>query len=103
MTDWWRRKLWIGKKSILIHWKDNRTNQTGIYKTEVDNCNHEANEGRYNGWCTKDCKDPNMFIWEEGNYSCDCNRSIFFLGLDVDNHFNCDEDIFEIIKYEVEN
>lgn len=21
---------------------------------------------------------PNAFIWEEGNYACDCNREIFF-------------------------
>jgi hypothetical protein len=21
---------------------------------------------------------PHTFIWEEGNYSCDCNRSLFF-------------------------
>lgn len=21
---------------------------------------------------------PNAFIWEEGNYACDCNRSLFF-------------------------
>jgi hypothetical protein len=21
---------------------------------------------------------PNEFIWEEGNYSCDCNRELFF-------------------------
>lgn len=22
---------------------------------------------------------PNTFIWEDGNYACDCNRELFFL------------------------
>lgn len=25
-----------------------------------------------------DCKQPSVFNWEENNYSCDCNRHLFF-------------------------
>lgn len=31
-------------------------------------------------------KYPNYFIWEEGNYSCDCNRRLFFA------RANCEEE-----------
>jgi hypothetical protein len=27
----------------------------------------------------EETKEPSLFIWEEGNYSCDCNRELFFL------------------------
>jgi len=29
------------------------------------------------------------FHWTEGNYCCDCNRSIFLLGRDVDDPLPC--------------
>lgn len=25
-----------------------------------------------------ECGDHTMWIWEEGNYACDCNRALFF-------------------------
>lgn len=28
-----------------------------------------------------------MFIWEDGNYACDCNRMVFLYG--VDNDYPC--------------
>jgi len=34
-----------------------------------------------------DDRRPGVFIWEEGNYGCDCNREIFFekaKGVEVD-------------------
>lgn len=37
-----------------------------------------------------DC--PSAFIWEDGNYSCDCNREAFFereLGRDFDDEALC--------------
>jgi hypothetical protein len=46
--------------------------KTGYYKTT----DAEVNE-REDGT-------PNLYIWEEGNYSCDCNRGIFF-GEDYDD------------------
>ncbi len=30
-----------------------------------------------------------VWLWTEGNYSCDCNRSIFLLGRDLDNTLPC--------------
>ena len=26
---------------------------------------------------------PNTFLWDEGNYSCDCNRAMLFFGWDA--------------------
>lgn len=40
-----------------------------------------------------------LFMWEEGNYACDCNRSIFFYGLDVDKAFPCGEKRFEMVGF----
>lgn len=41
------------------------------------------------------------FIWEDGNYSCDCNRSLFFnnIGfLDMSTDVKCTENLFRIDK-----
>lgn len=45
------------KADIFI--KNNTTGEVVNYKDDIDD------EG-------------NMFIWEEGNFSCDCNRFLFF-------------------------
>ena len=33
------------------------------------------------------------FIWEEGNYGCDCNRSLFLYDWDEDKELPCDNGI----------
>ncbi len=45
---------------------------------------------------------PNFFWWEEGNASCDCNRSAFFglVNRDEDEWFPCGETI-EVLSMEV--
>jgi len=30
-----------------------------------------------------------LFIWTEGNFSCDCNRRIFYEGYSEDSHYQC--------------
>ena len=35
--------------------------------------------------------------WEEGNYSCDCNRSLFLYGLDLNDSFPCNTEKNRII------
>jgi hypothetical protein len=42
-----------------------RKNDTG----EIRESEHDA---------IMDGEQPHIFIWDEGNYSCDCNRQIFF-------------------------
>lgn len=38
-----------------------------------------------------DWTDSTAFLWEEGNYSCDCNRSLFFAQAagEADGHQPC--------------
>ncbi len=43
-------------------------------------------------------EDP--YMWEDGNYSCDCNRSLFFYGLKIDESFPCGNARFELVKLE---
>ncbi|MCP3685360.1 MAG: hypothetical protein GY861_22140 [bacterium] len=33
--------------------------------------------------------DRSLFIWEDGNYPCDCNRSMFMYSLPVEKSFPC--------------
>ena len=53
---------------IRIHFYDKKTNLRKTYDTEIS-----TDEEGY----------PNLYIWEDGNYSCDCNRSIFMYNLKV--------------------
>ncbi len=32
-----------------------------------------------------------FFIWADGNYSCDCNRSIFFYDYDENKEMDCSD------------
>ena len=76
---------------VRIHWKvDN--GRRGIFTTNdsLDLHKDDEYESPYDvpqGW--------NTFIWEEGNFACDCNRSSFFLNED----WPCGERI-EIVKME---
>lgn len=53
--------IWV---KIIAHIKDNDTGE--IRKYETDAIYDEESEM------------PSIFIWEEGNFSCDCNRHLFF-------------------------
>ncbi len=48
-----------------------------------------------------DIEEPfSPFCWEEGNFSCDCNRSLFLYDHDEDKELDCnsDENIIVIDK-----
>ena len=49
---------------IIAHIRKNSSGEVRKYETD-------------SLWDT-DNNEPNIFIWEEGNYSCDCNRRLFF-------------------------
>lgn len=49
---------------IIAHLKNNETGEVRKYETST---------------CLDDGEPyPHAYIWEEGNYSCDCNRELFF-------------------------
>lgn len=52
------------KIGIIVRIRLNETGEVREYKTEAF-----LNDGE---------SVPSTYIWEEGNYSCDCNRSLFF-------------------------
>ena len=57
-----------------------RDNETGKVR------DYETDEIIFNG-----CEYPYIFNWEENNFSCDCNRRIFFkrvMGENEDSDFN---------------
>lgn len=49
---------------IIAHIKNNETGEIREYKTDAI-WDEEKNA-------------PNASVWEEGNFSCDCNRYLFF-------------------------
>lgn len=65
---------------VQIDWFDKMTGQRGhfdereAYGGSVWRRDPADADGWGGGWDT--------FMWEDGNYACDCNRSLFFLGLD---------------------
>lgn len=42
--------------------------------------------------------DHSMFMWTEGNYSCDCNRSLFFYNHDRNKKYKCGFDKITVVK-----
>lgn len=84
-----RRKLM--DKRVRIHWRDNLTHKEGIY---------EEPKGRDFGSITKDEDGYNCFMWDEGNYACDCNRLLFFIDPNDLRDLACSEWRFDILKLE---
>lgn len=60
---------------IDFHIKDEQTGETRIYKDDYE----------YDAEWTAEGTNATLFIWEEGNYACDCNRRLFF------GRVNCEE------------
>ena len=61
--------------------KDTKTGETRAIQAAHDGVLHEGTE----------------FMWNEGNYSCDCNREIFFYGHNIDHTISCGNSRFRII------
>ena len=72
---------------VWIWWEDTRTGDVGFYDERGDEIGSVSMEGG----------EPNWVLWDEGNYGCDCNRRIFFLGDDIDI-VECGEGRFNILS-----
>jgi len=73
--------------------KNNLTNEIRIYKTK-ECFFYEEDEL------------PSVFNWQENNYSCDCNRHIFWLRANNeynDEDFECSEGKFSVNLYNSKN
>lgn len=46
--------------------------------------------------------DP-VFMWEYGNYSCDCNRNIFFHNFKDDEDIDCSDEIYKVNIFDLSN
>jgi hypothetical protein len=65
-----------------------RDNATGVVRE------HESHETMMDG-----DPDPGDFIWSDGNYSCDCNRRLFFAraaGEDEDWDGGCSDGLYAV-------
>ena len=69
---------------IVAYIRNNETNEIRKYATDIiwDENEHEAE----------------TYIWEEGNFSCDCNRHIFFQNVNGEDDENrkCSEDKYSV-------
>lgn len=43
------------------------------------------------------------FMWEEGNFACDCNRSQFLYGDDLTECYNCSSEDIELDKVTIKD
>lgn len=71
------------KKDVWVHIRKNETGEIRIRKD----------------WLFLDANGlPNLFIWQEGNYSCDCNRALFFARANDEDEdcFDCGESEYSI-------
>lgn len=86
--------LW-GK--VIVKIKNNKTCEIRNYNTEEYLCKKgNENSFEFNDW-----------IWTEGNYSCDCNRSLFF-GYAIGNNFeescaDCSDGRYSVNIYSEKN
>lgn len=47
---------------------------------------------------------PGIYIWEDGNFSCDCNRGLFYTNHEVDFKCNENENRFKVnLKNVIDN
>lgn len=76
-------------RRVRIHWLDTQTGQKGVYEDKPGSGSiHKTADG-----------DDDFFMWEDGNYACDCNRGLFFLE-DRETDFPCDRERFDILSCE---
>jgi hypothetical protein len=73
-----------------IHLRNKLTGETRVYKDEYD----WQDSGEY------EAEELMLFMYEEGNYSCDCNRSLFLYDWNEDKKLECGGDIIVIDKIE---
>lgn len=71
---------------VRIRWRDMQTGQEGVYTDPP---------GHGSAWLTDGVLD--LFMWEDGNYACDCNRALLFKG--IQDH-PCGSDRFDVLSIE---
>ena len=68
--------IWV---EVVAHIRKNDTGEIRLYRTH---------EPLYKGE-----KAPNIFNWAENNYSCDCNRRLFFgRVIEGEDWWDCDDE-----------
>lgn len=80
---------------VDFHITDETTGEVVIFKDD-----HEYTEDPHD-------RKPNLFIWEEGNYACDCNRGLFFgrgkgVSPELDLGYLCGESRYSVLGYDRE-
>lgn len=86
-------RMRVGGMRLDFHITDEATGETVVYRDE-----QEYSEE----WDDED-PNPTLFIWEEGNYSCDCNRRLFFeraKGNDPGLNQPCGETRYSVLGYD---
>lgn len=79
--------------SVTVHLIDIRTMRRGTYEYPYDWFYIDEFNGE---------KRSSEFIWEDGNYSCDCNR-LSFLYPDAEEEFVCNGDDRVVIIEKIVN
>ena len=54
---------------VRIRWRDTKTGRTGVWTEEPCEV----------GSVWQDRGEWNAYMWQDGNYACDCNRALYFI------------------------
>lgn len=71
-----------------VYWLDTLTGNSGVYEDSYPSLWREAGDSFIN-----------PFMWEDGNWSCDCNRELFFLGTPMEDT-TCGDERFKVLRLE---
>lgn len=81
---------------------DIRNNSTGEIRTIEDDARFYQSNGDVREQEDGDIEDLFTYMWDEGNYSCDCNRRSYFEGHYVEDS-PCGEEAFSVrVRYKGE-
>jgi hypothetical protein len=75
---------YVEPKGYSVHLLDTLTGKRSVYEQPDYYWHHVNHDKRYG-----DSAGTAQYIWEEGNYSCDCNRLAFMYDEDEANPFTC--------------
>lgn len=91
------RSWWYTDKSdvdiieeLINEWNNTMEYTFYLRNTATGECNTRKNEYKSEG--------DMLFLWLEGDYACDCNRSLFLYDFDREKQLECGDEIIVIDK-----
>lgn len=82
---------------VTIKIKHIPTGEIRDYSDEFDYSTELSGKYGKNNWYNP------VFIWEHGNYACDCNRHLFFTDFKDESDFTCSHNLYKVNIFDPNN